>query len=104
MGRSGAIGPFRCWPRDEVRMDHEQLLQLMAGSAPLEALNRALSGREAARLLVAPVPAAARSVLGAFLTRAVDRPTLIMASTLEAAARLREDLQLLLGDDARVML
>src|SRR5919202_3852411 len=97
--RLSSIGPFRCCPHDEVSMESEELLGLMAAHAPLERLAGALREEQAARLMVAPVLAAARPALGAFIAQTLARVTLLVAPTLEAAARLREDLQVLLGDD-----
>ncbi|HZB96484.1 MAG TPA: transcription-repair coupling factor, partial [Herpetosiphonaceae bacterium] len=59
---------------------------------------------QAARLMVTPIPAAARPGLGAFIAQTLSQVTLLVAPTLEVAARLREDLQGLLGDDVPVLL
>ena len=85
-------------------MASEELLRYMTEHAPLARLANALREPGAARLIVAPAPAAARATLAALVATAVRCPALLLTATLDAAARLREDLQTLLGDDAAVYL
>ncbi len=85
-------------------MESDELLASMEAHAPLERLARTLGATGIARLMVAPVPVAARPVLASFIAQSLSRTTLVVAPTLEAAARLREDVQVLLGDDAPVYL
>ncbi len=85
-------------------MEPGNLLALLAAHVPLEELAARLRDGDTARLLAGPVPSAARPALGAFLTRAARGPAIFVTSTLEAAARLREDLLVFLGDDVAVHL
>jgi transcription-repair coupling factor (superfamily II helicase) len=84
-------------------MEAEQLLAVLAGHPPLERLARSLRDNPA-RLMAAPVPAAAHPALAALLARRTGCPTLVLTPALDSAARMREDLQMLLGDDAPVYL
>ena len=84
-------------------MEVEQLLAVLAAHPPLEQLAHTLRDGQA-RLMAAPIPAAARPVLAALLARRTGCPTLVLTPALDGAARMREDLQMLLGDDAPVHL
>jgi transcription-repair coupling factor (superfamily II helicase) len=103
-GREHPSGPFRCCPRDEVLMDLARLLALLKQHPPLERLITRLMQAQSPRMIVAPVPSAARPAVAALLTGELHRPALLLTGTLDAAARLREDLQVLLGDDAPIFL
>ena len=83
-------------------MELGSLLALVGTHKPLQALTATLDERAAARVVVAPIPTAARSVLAAMLARGRRSPMLFVTSTLDAAARLREDLLVFMGDEAPV--
>jgi transcription-repair coupling factor (superfamily II helicase) len=85
-------------------MELGSLLTAVGKHEPLQQLVNMLDEETSARLVVAPIPTAARSVLAAILGRSRRTPMLFVTSTLEAAARLREDLLVFLGDDAPVYL
>ena len=85
-------------------MEPADLLTLLGAHATLGGLATTLRDAETAKLLVAPVPSAARSMVAAFAARTTGCVMVLVTSTLEAAARLREDLLVLLGDEAPVHL
>ena len=56
-------------------MEPGVLLTLLAAHKPLKGLAETVAKADAARLLVAPVPVAARPAVGALLARAIPGPT-----------------------------
>ncbi len=85
-------------------MEPGDVLSLLGAHTPLAELGAALRASETGKLLVTPVPGAARSTLAALTARTIGCPVVLVTSTLDSAARLREDLLVLLGDEAPVHL
>ncbi len=85
-------------------MELASLLALVKTHEPLEALVETLDQQTNARVVVTPIPTAARSIITATLARARRAPVMFVTSTLDAAARLREDLLVFMGDEAPVYL